>query len=195
MWSIPAVWYAAAIESVPSPRFRLTMNGADNRKTFAGKFLAEGFGTSIQHIAFATDDIFATAKALHARGFHALPISRNYYDDLEARFGLEPEFSDALREASILYDRDDNGEYFQIYSRTFGEGFFFEIVERRGAYGGYGAMNAPSASLRSGALRHRSACRRNRRRHQSTGAPKSNRPQPAGMPLRPVFIYASVTIS
>jgi 4-hydroxyphenylpyruvate dioxygenase len=132
-----------AIESVPSPHFRLTMNGADNRKTFAGKFLAEGFGTSIQHIAFATDDIFATAKALHARGFHALPISRNYYDDLEARFGLEPEFSDALREASILYDRDDNGEYFQIYSRTFGEGFFFEIIERRGAYGGYGAMNAP----------------------------------------------------
>lgn len=132
-----------AIESVPSPHFRLTMNGADNRKTFAGKFLAEGFGTSIQHIAFATDDIFATAKAMQARGFHALPISRNYYDDLEARFGLAPEFSDALREASILYDRDDNGEYFQIYSRTFGEGFFFEIIERRGAYAGYGAMNAP----------------------------------------------------
>ncbi|AYM65306.1 4-hydroxyphenylpyruvate dioxygenase [Agrobacterium fabrum] len=132
-----------AIESVPSPHFRLTMNGADNRKTFAGKFLAEGFGSSIQHIAFATDDIFATAKAMQARGFHALPISRNYYDDLEARFGLEPEFSDALREASILYDRDDSGEYFQIYSRTFGEGFFFEVIERRGAYGGYGAMNAP----------------------------------------------------
>lgn len=132
-----------AIESLPKPDFRLTMNGADNRKTFAGKFLAEGFGTSIQHIAFSTDDIFATARALQSRGFRALPISRNYYDDLEARFGLEPEFSDALRESSILYDRDDNGEYFQIYSQTFGEGFFFEIVERRGQYNGYGAMNAP----------------------------------------------------
>ncbi len=132
-----------AIESEPQPLFRLTMNGADNRKTFAGKFLAEGFGTSIQHIALATNDIFATAKALKANGFQALPISRNYYEDLEARFGLQPDFSDALREASILYDRDDSGEYFQIYSRTFGEGFFFEIVERRGAYNGYGAMNAP----------------------------------------------------
>ncbi|WP_246705267.1 bifunctional sugar phosphate isomerase/epimerase/4-hydroxyphenylpyruvate dioxygenase family protein [Rhizobium sp. RM] len=132
-----------AIESAPDPRFRLTMNGADSRKTFAGKFLAEGFGTSIQHIAFATSDIFATADRLHALGFQALPISRNYYDDLEARFGLEPAFSDALRAASILYDRDDSGEYFQIYSRTFGEGFFFEIVERRGNYAGYGAMNAP----------------------------------------------------
>ena len=132
-----------AIESVPEPRFRVTMNGADSRKTFAGKFLAEGFGSSIQHIAFATNDIFATAERLKTLGFQALPISRNYYDDLEARFGLEPDFADALRAASILYDRDDHGEYFQIYSRTFGEGFFFEIVERRGAYGGYGAMNAP----------------------------------------------------
>lgn len=132
-----------AIESVPEPTFRLTMNGADSRKTFAGKFLAEGFGTSIQHIALATDDIFATANRLAELGFEALPISRNYYDDLEARFGLEPAFSDALRAASILYDRDDRGEYFQIYSRTFAEGFFFEIIERRGAYGGYGAMNAP----------------------------------------------------
>ena len=132
-----------AIEGDPEPHFRVTMNGADNRKTFAGKFLAEGFGTSIQHIAFATDDIFATAARLAELGFQALPISRNYYDDLEARFGLEPEFSDALRAASILYDRDERGEYFQIYSRTFGEGFFFEIIERRGGYAGYGAMNAP----------------------------------------------------
>jgi 4-hydroxyphenylpyruvate dioxygenase len=132
-----------AIEGDPEPAFRVTMNGADNRKTFAGKFLAEGFGTSIQHIAFATDDIFATAARLNELGFQALPISRNYYDDLEARFGLEPEFSDALRAASILYDRDEKGEYFQIYSRTFGEGFFFEIIERRGGYAGYGAMNAP----------------------------------------------------
>ena len=132
-----------AIEALTQPGFRLTMNGADNRKTFAGKFLAEGFGTSIQHIAFATDDIFATARMLADRGFQPLPISRNYYDDLEARLGITPEFSDALRASGILYDRDDNGEYFQIYSRTFGEGFFFEIIERRGAYAGYGAMNAP----------------------------------------------------
>lgn len=132
-----------AIESSSGNGFRLTMNGVDNRKTFAGKFLAEGFGTSIQHVAFATNDIFETARILEANGFQPLPISRNYYDDLEVRFGLEPELSDRLRASSILYDRDESGEYFQIYSRTFGEGFFFEIVERRGSYSGYGALNAP----------------------------------------------------
>jgi 4-hydroxyphenylpyruvate dioxygenase len=132
-----------AIESVEQDCFRLTMNGAENRKTFAGKFLAEGFGSGIQHLAFTTDDIFATASALKSRNFQALPISRNYYDDLEARFGLDPDFADTLRDNSILYDRDDKGEYFQIYSRTYGEGLFFEIVERRGHYAGYGAPNAP----------------------------------------------------
>ncbi|HBF29393.1 bifunctional sugar phosphate isomerase/epimerase/4-hydroxyphenylpyruvate dioxygenase family protein [Rhizobium sp.] len=132
-----------AIESPQQDGFRLTMNGAENRKTFAGKFLAEGFGSGIQHLAFTTDDIFATAKALRQRGFQALPISRNYYDDLEARFGLDPDLADMLRDNGILYDRDDKGEYFQIYSRTYGEGLFFEIIERRGAYAGYGAHNAP----------------------------------------------------
>lgn len=121
---------------------RLTLNGAENRRTLAGHFIAENFGSSVQHLAFATADIFATAKQLEKLSFETLPISRNYYDDLEARFGLAPEFADALREANILYDRVGDGEYFQLYSRTFGEGFFFEIVERRGGYNGYGAPNA-----------------------------------------------------
>ncbi len=122
--------------------FRVTINGAESRKTFAGHFLTEGFGAGVQHIAFETDDIFATATELKSRGLEPLPISQNYYDDLEARFGLMPDFVDRLRDLSILYDRDNDGEYFQLYSRTFGEGFFFEIVERREGYDGYGAANA-----------------------------------------------------
>ncbi|WP_029619741.1 bifunctional sugar phosphate isomerase/epimerase/4-hydroxyphenylpyruvate dioxygenase family protein [Pseudorhizobium marinum] len=120
---------------------RITMNGAENRRTLAGHFIAETFGSGIQHIAFRTDDIFATAKALHANGFKALPISSNYYGDVEARFGLDPELTDRLRAGNILYDRDEHGEYFQLYSGTYGEGFFFEIVQRSG-YRGYGAANA-----------------------------------------------------
>ncbi len=121
--------------------FRVTLNGAENHRTLAGHFIAESFGSSIQHLAFSTDDIFATATALAGNGFTPLEIFRNYYDDIEARFGLDPEFAERLRRANILYDRDDSGEYFQLYSPIYGEGFFFEIVERRG-YKGYGAPNA-----------------------------------------------------
>ena len=70
-----------------------------------------------------------------------MPISPNYHDDVEARFGLDAELVERLKSENILHDRDDGGEYFQLYSPTFNEGFFFEIVERRG-YCGYGAANA-----------------------------------------------------
>lgn len=120
---------------------RITMNGAENRRTLAGHFIAEKFGSGIQHLAFRSTDIFKTAKALRANGFHTLPISPNYYDDVEARFGLEPQLTERMKAENILYDRDEHGEYFQLYSGTFAEGFFFEIVERRG-YRGYGAANA-----------------------------------------------------
>jgi 4-hydroxyphenylpyruvate dioxygenase len=47
-----------------------------------------------------------------------------------------------LREAGALYDRDEDGEYLQLYTLPFAERFFFEIVERRRNYRGYGASNA-----------------------------------------------------
>ncbi|GLQ56522.1 bifunctional sugar phosphate isomerase/epimerase/4-hydroxyphenylpyruvate dioxygenase family protein [Devosia nitrariae] len=122
---------------------RLTLNGAESRKTLAGHFIAESFGSSVQHLAFRTRDIFATAAAMEKLGFRPLKISANYYDDLEARLGIEPAMSARLRTRNILYDRDEAGEYFQLYSTNYGEGFFFEVVERRGGYRGYGAVNAP----------------------------------------------------
>ena len=122
---------------------RLTLNGAENRRTLAGHFIAESFGSSIQHIAFAADDIFAAAERMAALGFLPLEITPNYYDDLEARLGLDAGLIERLKRLNVLYDRDQGGEFFQFYSRNFGEGFFFEVVERRGAYRGYGAPNAP----------------------------------------------------
>jgi 4-hydroxyphenylpyruvate dioxygenase len=119
---------------------RLTLNGAENSRTLAGHFVTKTFGSSVQHLAFSTSDIFETAKAMN---LDVLKISETYYGDIEARFGLEAEFVDRLRSHHILYDRDESGgEFFQLYSQTFGEGFFFEVLERRGGYSGYGAANA-----------------------------------------------------
>ncbi|WP_323014279.1 bifunctional sugar phosphate isomerase/epimerase/4-hydroxyphenylpyruvate dioxygenase family protein [Devosia sp.] len=122
---------------------RLTLNGSDNHRTLAGHFITESFGSSVQHIAFACADIFAASEALTARGFIRLGIPANYYDDLDARFELEPALLERLRAANILYDRDGAGaEFFQIYSAAMPDGRFFEVVERRGGYAGYGAANA-----------------------------------------------------
>ena len=125
-----------------SGTLRLTLNGADNHRTLAGRFLAESFGSTVQHVAFCTNDIFATAELLKILAFKPLEVSPNYYADIAARFSLGDQFVDQLKTNRLLYDRDEGGEYFQLYSQTYGDGFFFEIVERRGNYCGYGASNA-----------------------------------------------------
>lgn len=95
-----------------------------------------------EHIAFAVDDLVATARAAKARGLDFLQIPDNYYEDLDARFGLDQAFLATLRELNLLYDRDADGEFLHFYTATVGS-VFFEMVERRGAYDGYGAPNAP----------------------------------------------------
>jgi 4-hydroxyphenylpyruvate dioxygenase len=95
-----------------------------------------------EHIAFAVDDLVATARAARGRGLDFLQIPANYYEDLDARFGLDPEFLATLQELNLLYDRDADGEFLHFYTATVGS-VFFEMVERRGGYDGYGAPNAP----------------------------------------------------
>jgi 4-hydroxyphenylpyruvate dioxygenase len=121
---------------------RLILNASQSGRTLASRFLTEMFGSGVQHIAFATSNVFRTAERLAARGMRPLRIPGNYYDDLEAKTDLTSDEVDRLRAHNILYERDGNGEYFQIYTPTFDERFFFEIVERRGGYKGYGASNA-----------------------------------------------------
>ena len=41
-----------------------------------------------------------------------------------------------------MYDRDESGEFLHFYTPPVGT-VFLEIVERRGGYDGYGALNAP----------------------------------------------------
>jgi 4-hydroxyphenylpyruvate dioxygenase len=121
---------------------RLILNASQSQRTLSSRFLSELFGSGVQHVAFATNDIFPTVEHLKANGVELLPIPENYYDDLEVRVDLSTEDLERLRAGNILYDRDGTSEYFQFYSRTLGGGFFFEIVERRN-YRGYGAINAP----------------------------------------------------
>jgi 4-hydroxyphenylpyruvate dioxygenase len=97
----------------------------------------------LQHVAFACDDVLATAESMRERGVTPLAIPGNYYDDLAARTELEPGLIDAMRELSVLYDRDARGEFLHFYTPIVGGGLFFEVVQRRGAYDGYGAANSP----------------------------------------------------
>ncbi|MCC3265056.1 bifunctional sugar phosphate isomerase/epimerase/4-hydroxyphenylpyruvate dioxygenase family protein [Arthrobacter gengyunqii] len=95
-----------------------------------------------QHVAFACRDVVALARQARQRGLDFLPVPANYYEDLQARFRLGDDMLDVLQSLNLLYDRDEDGEFLHFYTATVGN-VFFEVVERRARYDGYGAPNAP----------------------------------------------------
>jgi len=120
---------------------RFVLNGSAANRTLSSRFISEFFGSGVQHIAFSCDDIFAAVADMRRRGAGLLDIPDNYYDDIEAKYDLAPEMMAALRANRILYDREGEAEFFQVYTHIFDERFFFEVVERRN-YQGFGAPNA-----------------------------------------------------
>lgn len=103
-----------------------------------------GAGPRPRHVAFACDDLLATAAALRTREVSLLPIPDNYYDDLQARYELPDALVASLRAYGVLYDASEAGEFFHLYTDLVGPGLFFEFVQRVGGYAGYGAANAPT---------------------------------------------------
>ena len=126
----------------PDGSLRVILNGSLGQGTQSSRFLSEVFGSGVHHIAFATDDLLKTVRRLDENGIELLAIPENYYDDLEARTDLSPAYIEELKAHNVLYDRAGDGEYLQAYTAQFEQRFFFEIVERRGGYSGYGAANA-----------------------------------------------------
>jgi 4-hydroxyphenylpyruvate dioxygenase len=124
-----------------------------NVPVLGGGRLAEA--ATYQHVAFGCGDIVAAARAVRAAGIPTLPIPANYYDDLTARFDLDPGLTEQLRELGMLYDRDPRGgEFFHFYTVMLGRRLFFEIVQRSGGYSGFGAPNTP---VRMAAQLHQAA--------------------------------------
>jgi 4-hydroxyphenylpyruvate dioxygenase len=121
-------------------RFRILLNSSTVGQTLVDRFLHSYGGAGVQHVSFATEDIFATAARLRELGMDSLQIPENYYYDLGARFGLEDEVLSRLAEFNILYDEDERGTYHHVYTRAFAKRFFFEVVQRR-EYDGYGARD------------------------------------------------------
>ncbi len=112
---------------------RLVLNVED----VASRFPREG----ITQVAFACDDVLARVRDLRSRGVRLMAVPDNYYVDLVARFGLDADRVEELREHQVLYDRVGTGELLHVYTDVLPTGFYVELLERRGGYDGYGSPN------------------------------------------------------
>ena len=122
---------------------RLTLNGAENqqdaRRPLHRRELRLGRAARrLPHRRHVRD-----RRGAQGQRFQAAARSRPTTTTIWRRASVSSRISlDRLRADNVLYDRDDRGEFFQLYSPNYGDGFFFEIVERRNGYAGYGAPNA-----------------------------------------------------
>jgi 4-hydroxyphenylpyruvate dioxygenase len=127
-------------------RSRVLANDNGLQVVLNGPLVGRGSSSDpeLQHVAFCCEDILKVAVTAQERGLEVLPIGDNYYDDLESRFELPDAMLETLRRLSILYDRDPlGGELFHFFTPPLGGRVFFEVLERRRGYRGFGAANAP----------------------------------------------------
>lgn len=121
--------------------FQLAFNATDAKNTSSARFIERAKGSGVQHIALATADIFSCAQAIQNAGIKCIRIPQNYYPDLQVRFGLDENHCQKLAQFNILYDEDEQGVFYQLYTQPIDGRLFFEFVQRDN-YQGLGAANA-----------------------------------------------------
>ncbi|TWI58326.1 4-hydroxyphenylpyruvate dioxygenase [Pseudomonas duriflava] len=128
----------------PCGSVRLALNISENRNTAIARALSSYRGSGVHHVAFECDDIFTAVNRAKDAGVPLLEIPLNYYDDLAARYDFDDDYLSKLAYYNVLYDRDaQGGELFHVYTEPFAERFFFELLQRKNQYSGYGAANTP----------------------------------------------------
>ena len=116
-------------------KFPINEPAEGRKKSQIEEYLDYYRGPGVQHIALATNDIIKTVAGLRNRGVEFLVVPDSYYDDLLARVGTIEEDLTALRELNILVDRDEEGYFFQIFTKPVEDRptVFYEIIQRKGA--------------------------------------------------------------
>jgi 4-hydroxyphenylpyruvate dioxygenase len=122
----------------PCGKIRIPINESADAKSQIEEFLDAYNGEGIQHIALATDDIYATVEALKGRKVKFLDTPDTYYELLAKRLPGHGENVAKLRKNRILLDgapTKDGGLLLQIFTETAIGPIFFEIIQRKGDEG------------------------------------------------------------
>ena len=123
----------------PCGKIRIPINEeGQERAGQIQEYLDRYHGEGIQHIALATDDIFATVEHLRRAGVQFLDTPDTYYELLDRRLPGHGEDVARLRANRILLDGATQPQrrlLLQIFTQTVIGPIFFEIIQRKGDQG------------------------------------------------------------
>jgi 4-hydroxyphenylpyruvate dioxygenase len=119
----------------PCGKIRIPVNEPTDPQSQIEEYLHAYHGEGIQHIALATDDIYAAVEVLRSRRVRFMDTPDSYYEALERRIPDHGEDLDRLRHDRILMDGSRDDLLLQIFTHTVIGPIFFEIIQRKGNEG------------------------------------------------------------
>jgi 4-hydroxyphenylpyruvate dioxygenase len=152
--------FSRALNS-PCGKIRIPINESADDNSQNEEYLRKYKGEGIQHIAIATEDIYAATDALAGNGVKFMPPPPDtYYAKSRDRVKGHQEPIDRLMKHGILIDGEgvvDGGEtkiLLQIFSKTVIGPIFFEFIQRKGDEGfGEGNFRALFESIEEDQVR------------------------------------------
>ncbi|MFM9976649.1 MAG: 4-hydroxyphenylpyruvate dioxygenase [Sphingomonadaceae bacterium] len=137
--------------TAPDDKIRIPLNESQDEHSQIEEFLRAYNGEGIQHVALATDDIFATVDRLRANGIRFQDTNDAYFDLIDQRLPGHGHDVAEMRARRILIDgapETGGGLLLQIFTENMVGPIFFEIIQRKGNDGfGEGNFKALFESL------------------------------------------------
>jgi 4-hydroxyphenylpyruvate dioxygenase len=128
----------------PCGTFSIPINEGTETESQIDEYLREYNGPGIQHLAFLTDDILASLRAIEDTAIETLDIDDAYYATVFDRVPGVREDHDEIRRRNVLVDGDEHGYLLQIFTRNLIGPIFIEIIQRRNhqsfGEGNFGAL-------------------------------------------------------
>ena len=121
--------------TAPDDKIRIPLNESQDEHSQIEEFLRAYKGEGIQHLALATDDIFATVDALRANGIRFQTTPQTYFDLIDKRLPGHNHDVEEMRKRDILIDgapETGGGLLLQIFTENMVGPIFFEIIQRKG---------------------------------------------------------------
>lgn len=115
----------------PCGKFCIPINEGTESKSQINEYLEEYQGPGIQHLAFLTDDILSSLKALEGTSIQTLDIDDEYYQTIFERVKGVTEDRGLIRKYNVLVDGDEKGYLLQLFTRNLVGPIFIEIIQRK----------------------------------------------------------------